>query len=38
MKRYMADLDPEECPPVAAPVAPASEPPPAPPSGTLPPP
>jgi hypothetical protein len=36
MKRYMADLDPEECPPVAAVPTASAEPQPPPPSGTLP--
>ena len=38
MKRYMADLDPTNCPPVVSPVAPPAADQPAAPSGTLPPP
>jgi hypothetical protein len=37
MKRYMADLDPQDCPPVTTITAPAAEPQPAPPPGSLPP-
>ena len=36
MKRFLADLDPEECPPVASVPTPVAEPQPAPPSGSLP--
>lgn len=36
MKRFLADLDPEECPPVASVPTPVTEPQPAPPSGSLP--
>ena len=36
MKRFLADLDPEECPPVAANTAPPADPPAAPPMGTPP--
>ncbi len=38
MKRYMADLDPVECPPIVTAAAPTAEPAAAPPSGTMPPP